>query len=116
VGTDADEAMIAEWTREIEASGRAALERVTDLPVVPRELEIVVGRGESWEEAVEELEWEQGDVLVVGSSAVGPIARVFLGSRGSKIVQHSPVPAVVVPRRAAAELADQAVRGEAAQT
>ena len=47
-------------------------------------------------------------MLVVGSSSVGPIARVFLGSRSSKIVRHSPVPVAVVPRGAAAELAEQA--------
>ena len=53
-----------------------------------------------------------GDVLVVGSSAIGPVARVFLGSRATKIVQHSPVPVVVVPRGAAAELADEALHAE----
>jgi hypothetical protein len=44
---------------------------------------------------------------------MGPIARVFLGSRASKIVRNSSVPAVVVPRGVAAELADEAVRAEA---
>ena len=86
--------------------------RSSDLPAVPRELEIVVGRGESWEEALEDVEWEEGDVLVVGSSSIGPVARVFLGSRATKIVQHSPVPVVVVPRGAAAELADEALHAE----
>jgi nucleotide-binding universal stress UspA family protein len=75
---------------------------------VPPELDATVGRGESWEEAVEDVEWEPGDVLVVGSSSIGPVARVFLGSRSSKIVRHSPVPVVVVPRGAAAELAAEA--------
>ena len=51
-------------------------------------------------------------MLVVGSSSIGPVARVFLGSRSSKIVQHSPVPVVVVPRGRAAELADDAVQAE----
>ena len=90
----------------MEAAGRAALDKVADLPAVPRELEIAIGRGESWEEALEDVEWEEGDVLVVGSSSIGPIARVFLGSRSTKIVRHSPVPVVVVPRGAAAELAE----------
>ena len=49
-------------------------------------------------------------MLVVGSSAVGPVARVFLGSRASKIVRNSPVPVVVVPRATAAELAGRAAR------
>ena len=36
------------------------------------------------------------------------VARVFLGSHSEKIVQHSPVPVVVVPRGVAEELADEA--------
>jgi nucleotide-binding universal stress UspA family protein len=112
VGTEADEAMVAEWIGEIEAAARAALDRVADLPAAPRELEIVIGRGEDWEEALEDVEWEEGDVLVVGSSSIGPVARVFLGSRATKIVQHSPVPVVIVPRGAAAELADEALHAE----
>ena len=47
-------------------------------------------------------------MLVVGSSSIGPIARVFLGSRSAKIVQHAPVPVVVVPRGVVAELAGEA--------
>jgi nucleotide-binding universal stress UspA family protein len=67
---------------------------------VPEGVETVVGRGETWAEALEDVEWDDGDVLVVGSSSIGPVARVFLGSRASKIVRHSPVPVVVVPREA----------------
>jgi nucleotide-binding universal stress UspA family protein len=111
VGTEADEAMFAEWAAEIEAAGRAALDKVAGLPAVPRELEIAIGRGETWEEALEDVEWAEGDVLVVGSSSMGPVARVFLGSRATKIVQHSPVPVAVVPRGAAAELAEEAQSG-----
>ena len=33
-----------------------------------------------------------------GSSTLGPLARVFLGSRAGKLIRHSPVPVVVVPR------------------
>jgi len=51
-------------------------------------------------------------VLVVGSSSIGPVARVFLGSRATKIVRHSPVPVVVVPRGVVAELAHDAVHAE----
>ena len=90
--------------------GRAALDRVGHLPAAPPELEAVVGSGESWDEALEDVEWRDGDVLVVGSSAHGAIARVFLGSRASKIVRSSPVPVVVVPRGAAVELAQEAER------
>jgi nucleotide-binding universal stress UspA family protein len=111
VGRSADEAMIAQWQEEIRAAARAVLEKVGDLPVAPTDVEIVIGHGESWDEALEDVEWEDGDVLVVGSSSIGPVARVFIGSRASKIVRHSPAPVVVVPRAAAAELAEEAVEG-----
>jgi nucleotide-binding universal stress UspA family protein len=107
VGTSTEEAIIEEWTLEIRDAARAALEQVGDLPAAPADVEAVVGHGESWDEALEDVEWDDGDVLVVGSSSIGPIARVFLGSRASKIVRHSPVPVVVVPRGAAAELAEE---------
>ena len=113
VGREADESMASEWAEEIRAAGRAALAQVGDLSEVPAALEAVIGHGETWDEALEDVEWDDGDVLVVGSSSIGPIARVFLGSRASKIVRHSPVPVVVVPRGAAAELAEEAVQGVA---
>jgi nucleotide-binding universal stress UspA family protein len=113
IGTGPERALIRQWVEEIEAAGRAALERVSHLPVAPREVEAVVGYGESWEEAMEDIEWRDGDVLVVGSSSHGPVARVFLGSRAAKVVRHSPVPVVVVPRSAAAELAEEAERAVA---
>ncbi|WP_211174004.1 hypothetical protein [Pseudonocardia xinjiangensis] len=36
---------------------------------------------------------------------------MFIGSRSSRIVRHSPVPVVVVPRGAAQALAERAGRG-----
>jgi len=47
-------------------------------------------------------------VLVVGSSPVGALARVFLGSKAIKIVRYSPVPVVVVPAGVAAARAETA--------
>jgi nucleotide-binding universal stress UspA family protein len=95
----------------METAARAALEQVEELPVAPPQLEAVVGRGETWDEALDDVEWDEGDVLVVGSSTIGPVARVFLGTRANKIVRESPVPVIAVPRRAAAELAEAAVEG-----
>lgn len=111
VGRLADDQITTDWERQIESAARSTLDAVGHLPAVPRGLEAVVGHGESWEEALEDVEWEDGDVLVVGSSSAGPLARVFLGSRATKIVRHSPVPAVVVPRGVASELAEEAESG-----
>jgi nucleotide-binding universal stress UspA family protein len=109
VGREADDSAVREWVASIEVAQQEVLERVRELPAVPENCEAVVGTGESWEDALEDVEWAEGDVLVVGSSSIGPIARVFLGSRSAKIVQHAPVPVVVVPRGVVAELADEAV-------
>ena len=89
-------------------AAQEALKAVRELRSVPHDLETVIGVGSSWAEAIEDIEWDEGDVLVVGSIALGPVARVFLGSRATKIVRHSPVPVVVLPSAAAEELADQA--------
>jgi nucleotide-binding universal stress UspA family protein len=105
LGTDSEDLVLKEWITDLEKSAHAALEQVEELAKVPRQVETVVGHGESWEEAIDDVGWDDDDVLVVGSSAVGPIAQVFLGSRGSKILRSSPVPVVVVPHRQAEELA-----------
>jgi nucleotide-binding universal stress UspA family protein len=108
VGREADDSAVREWIADIESAQHDVLERVRGLPSVPEQCDSVVGRGESWEDALEDVDWADGDVLVVGSSSIGPVARVFLGSRSAKLVQHAPVPVVVVPRGVVAELADEA--------
>jgi nucleotide-binding universal stress UspA family protein len=60
-------------------------------------LEFLLAEGSDWATAVGSLDWAEGDILVVGSSATHPIARVFLGSSAAKIIRHAPVPVVVVP-------------------
>jgi nucleotide-binding universal stress UspA family protein len=105
LGTDSEDLVLQEWITDLEKSAHAALEQVEELAKVPRQVETVVGHGESWEEAIDDVGWDDDDVLVVGSSAVGPIAQVFLGSRGSKILRSSPVPVVVVPHGQAEGLA-----------
>ena len=106
LGTDSEDLVLQEWITDLEKSAHAALEQVEELAKVPRQVETVVGHGESWEEAIDDVGWDDDDVLVVGSSAVGPIAQVFLGSRGAKILRSSPVPVVVVPHGQAEEVAN----------
>ena len=61
--------------------------------------------GESWEGAMDDVGWDD-DVLVVGSSPVGPIAQVFLGSRGPKSCAAHPFPVMVLPHGQTEELAN----------
>ncbi len=67
----------------------------------------VVG-GHDWEDTLDSLSWEEGEVLVVGSSRLGPVARVFLGSNSTKIIRSSPVPVLVIPRGADVHLEETA--------
>jgi nucleotide-binding universal stress UspA family protein len=56
-----------------------------------------VTTGNGWDEALDAADWQDSDLLAIGTSPVGGIACVFLGSRGSKILRHSPVPVLVLP-------------------
>lgn len=102
-----EDQVVAAWAASMRAAAQKVLEQVDGLQAGPDPLDLVIGQGQDWAEALEDVPWAAGDVLVVGSSSIGAVARVFLGSRATKIVRHSPVPVVVVPRAAAEELADR---------
>ncbi|MHA6784369.1 universal stress protein [Pseudonocardia saturnea] len=110
IGSRAEASVGQVWSAEIEQAQRAVLAAVARLPQAPP-TEAVIGYGPDWAAALEDLEWGEGAVLAVGSSSAGPLERVFIGSRSSKIVRHSPVPVVVVPRGAAGVLAERAGQG-----
>ena len=67
VGTKPDASLVAERARDIRAAAHAALDEVAHLSEVPRELEAVIGHGRTWDDALEAVERDDGDVLVVGS-------------------------------------------------
>lgn len=107
-GTDIEQRIVDEWAASIGEHTRELMSEVSSLPGAPHVEGAVVGSGESWQAAIDDVDWRDGDVLVVGSSSLGPLARVFLGSHATKVVRHSPVPVIVVPRGAVGELADGA--------
>ena len=111
IGSHAEDGIVEEWARDVTAAQQAALTAVADLPAPPRAVSATVGRGRDWATALESIGWKDTDVLAVGSSSEGPLERVFVGSRSSRIVRHSPVPVIVVPRGSAAALAAQAEEG-----
>ncbi len=82
----------------LEQTSKAQDAAVALMPDAGEGVETVVATGRDWSEALGGLDWQDGDVLVVGSSPSGLISRVFIGTNATRIVRHSPVPAVVVPR------------------
>ena len=59
--------------------------------------DVVVAQGRSVEEAVDRLEWESGEVLLIGSSRLARNRSIFLGSTANRILRALPVPMIVVP-------------------
>jgi nucleotide-binding universal stress UspA family protein len=111
IGSRAEDAVAREWAADAKGAQRAVLEQVEKLPRRPSAVEPVVGHGSDWAGAIEDIGWDDGDLFAVGSSPAGPLEHVFIGSRSSRIVRHSPVPVVVVPRGAARALAERAEQG-----
>ncbi|WP_347354506.1 universal stress protein [Intrasporangium sp.] len=98
------EGIVDEWAATIRSAAARDFAAHQEGSLLTDGTEVVVGRGRNWGEALEDIDWDEHELLVVGSSRFGPASRVFLGARGSKIVRHSPVPVVVVPRAAAKEV------------
>jgi nucleotide-binding universal stress UspA family protein len=49
-------------------------------------------------DALSDLSYDDCDVLVCGSRGYGPVRRVLLGGVSSRVVRHSKVPVIVIPR------------------
>jgi len=81
---------------EVLAKARAALAGGGDA-------EAIVGRGDSIEDAVQNLSWEPGELAIVASSRLAQPRRLFLGSTAAKMLHELPVPMIVVPRTRASE-------------
>ena len=81
---------------EVLAGARATLTGVSDA-------EVIVGQGDSIEDAVQHLSWEPGELAIVGSSRLAQPRRLFLGSTAAKMLHELPVPMIVVPRTRATE-------------
>jgi nucleotide-binding universal stress UspA family protein len=71
-------------------SAKAALPEGSDVTAV-------VADGATVEAAVEGLDWEEGDLLMLGSSRLAPPRRLFIGSTAARILRVLEVPIVVIP-------------------
>jgi nucleotide-binding universal stress UspA family protein len=101
VSLTSEDDVMAAYVAQSTTAQEEAVAALRAAGLAPEQTSTVVATGRYWAEALEDLDWETGEVLVVGSSAGGVLARVFLGSSATKIVRHSPVPVVVVPASSA---------------
>ncbi|WP_196073481.1 universal stress protein [Nakamurella alba] len=103
IGFGAEDAVLDQWTAQVLQAQERAVQDLAAHGRLPDGTTTALGTGRGWSEAVDEIDWEPGEILVVGSSSQGPLARVFLGSKALKIVRHAPVPVLVVPDAVAAQ-------------
>ena len=59
---------------------------------------VEVAHGRTIEEAIDDLEWDEGEIMIVGSSRLAEKNKLFVGRTANKVLLALPVPMVVVPR------------------
>jgi nucleotide-binding universal stress UspA family protein len=94
VGLSAEDSVLDSWLEQASAAQSA----LRSDGVIGEDTETVIATGTSWAESIASIDWDANELLALGSSTLGPIARVFLGSRATKLIRHSPVPVLVMPR------------------
>jgi nucleotide-binding universal stress UspA family protein len=98
IGRSGEELVVQQWMSKTMDAAVKQLNSARAEVSIP-DVDVVVGTGTDWREAVDDIAWETGDVLLLGSGAAGPMAQVFLGTVASKILRHAPVPVMIVPKR-----------------
>lgn len=100
MGVFSDQGVFERWQTDAVAAQATFQRRLEQDDIAAGADGVVVG--ERWSRAMEAFDWEPGDLLVIGSSEHGQVARVFLGSNASRILRSCPMPAVLLPRSPAA--------------
>jgi nucleotide-binding universal stress UspA family protein len=59
---------------------------------------VEVAHGRTIEECIDDLEWDDAEILIVGSSRLAEKYKLFIGSTANKVLRALPVPMVVIPR------------------
>lgn len=62
------------------------------------EATVTMAHGRSIESAIDSIGWDDGELVIVGSSRLAQKNLLFLGSTANKVLRALPVPMVVVPR------------------
>lgn len=94
----------ADDEESLEIRKRHIAEAEANLAVAARDcggtegIESLVADGNTLEEALDELHWGPGDVVVIGSGRLAPPRRAFLGSTSARILKNTDAPIIVVPK------------------
>jgi nucleotide-binding universal stress UspA family protein len=93
VGSEVEDSILEAWASQ----AREVLQDLKTEGVVSQDVALQVSTGRSWRESIDNADWQDGEILALGTSPRGDIRRVFLGSRSAKIIRESSVPVLVLP-------------------
>lgn len=97
-GPQSEDMVLERWVSQAEQLQQDAIAGLGAAGTLPAGTDAVVATGRSWAHAVDRLDWDRDEVLVIGSSSSASLlSRLFLGSNATKILRHAPVPVIVVP-------------------
>ncbi len=87
----------AQWHEQMTDTVDRAIRGLSELELPSMWIDKVFGDGTDWAGAMAAVDWEPGDVLIVGSRPRGGLGGAFLGSRAAEILRHATVPTIVLP-------------------
>lgn len=93
VGIAVEDQVLQAWASQ----AQQILEQLRTDGIVSEDVALQVVSGRSWKDALEKADWQEGEILALGTRPRGDIRRVFLGSRSTKIIRESSVPVLVLP-------------------
>jgi nucleotide-binding universal stress UspA family protein len=94
-GYDAENLVANQWRAQA-SDGQSRI-----IAALPQEPSITAGiaDGKTWKAAFASIAWENCEMIAVGSSHLGPLLRVFLGSNAARIMREATVPCLILPRQ-----------------
>jgi nucleotide-binding universal stress UspA family protein len=94
-GYDAENLVANQWRAQAnEGQNRIIAALPPDPPVTGG-----IADGKTWKAAFASIPWQDCEIIAVGSSHLGPLLRVFLGSNAARIVREATVPCMILPRQ-----------------
>ena len=96
VGKDVDQR--EQWTQRAEQHAATMVSAAAAALPADHPVTSVVGQGKSLQKAVKGLDFEDSEVVLIGSSRLAQSRRLFVGHSASKIMRALPVPMIVLPR------------------
>lgn len=100
LGRHAEDQVLVTLREQAETALNAAVMRLSPSSESSPNIPTMILEGENVTNALAKRDWDDADILVVGSTGAGPIRRVFLGDMAYKIVRASTIPVMIVTRSA----------------